>query len=123
MNLPEIGDTVLWHPDGDRSPQPYAAVVTAIGMESINVNIFDPFSYNLRIKDGVRHIDDPKAKHEATRDSGAWEHTPKTKRLEDERLRRIEIEEKVCALEERILFLEAVKESGERHATLLERLG
>lgn len=114
--LPEIGEVVLWHPDAEPSPKPFAAIVTAIGMDNVCVNILDPNTMNFRIKDGVHHIDDPKAQHPAIRENGAWEHTPATKRLH-------KLQKRLAEIDERLLFLEAVKESGERHATLLERLG
>lgn len=82
----EIGQMVIWHPDAEKKiidPKDFQfGFVTAIGMNSLNINIFSPRSYNMTIKDGVRHIDDPLCRRQERGDEGAWEHTPATKRLQ-----------------------------------------
>lgn len=79
----ELGQMVYWYPDGDRHQEPLPAVVTGIGSNSLNLNIFDRNSYNLRIRDGVRHVDDPAMKRDEQRESGGWQHTPATLRLRE----------------------------------------
>src|SRR6266849_1519226 len=68
----ELGFIVYWydHPGG----QPHPAIVTALGNECICCNIFDPASYNMRIRDGVRHRCDPRAKQAEMQENGCWSH-------------------------------------------------
>lgn len=77
----QVGDQVYWYPSGQNSEEPYAAVVTLVGLggQTLNLNIFDPLSYNLRIRDGVRHISDPRCKAVEFREQGCWDLTPREK--------------------------------------------
>lgn len=81
----EIGDMVIWYPDGVRAnnneEMAHAAIVTKIGYETLNLNVCSPSSYNFMIRDGVRHLDDPKAVHPDLRSQGGWDYTPAHKRL------------------------------------------
>lgn len=85
MPAVEIGDIVRWFPSADRSAestdQGYVGIVTKVGIETLNINVFSPASYNCWIKDGVRHMSDPKCQHPELRAQGGWEHTPQTLRL------------------------------------------
>lgn len=74
---PEIGDVVLWYQEGDPDSPPFAAHVTAIGLDSLTLNIMDPSVRNYSIKDGVRHISDPYCRRAETKDAGGWEYRPK----------------------------------------------
>ena len=74
----ELGDIVYWYDTPDSQPQP--AVVTNIGVKSLCVNIFDPSTYNMRIRDGVRHRKDPEARRPEMRESGCWDYTPRMRR-------------------------------------------
>lgn len=91
---PEIlkGDLVLWYPDGDKTQDPYPALVTRLGYDTLNLNIFDPNSYNMRIRDGVRWIDDPRAKSPELREAGGWDLSPQAVLIRDlqERLEKLE---------------------------------
>jgi hypothetical protein len=85
-NSPAVGEVVLWYPDCDRGAEPLAALVTGSG-ETLNLNIFDRSSYNLRVRDGVRHAADPRSQNPAARESGSWDWHPLSllvRRLADE---------------------------------------
>lgn len=77
----QVGDHVYWYPGGQTSEEPYAAVVTAVGLggQTLNLNLFDPLSYNLRIRDGVRHVSDPRCREVEFREQGCWDLTPREK--------------------------------------------
>lgn len=77
----EVGMPVWWYPDGDRHQEPHAGVVTKVGAHSLCVSIFDSQSYTLRIRDGVRHIDDAEANPYERHESGCWDHTPLVRKL------------------------------------------
>lgn len=79
MPMPFIGQIVWWYEGGNESQEPAAAVVTRISGCSLNLNIFDPQSYNQRIRDGVRHIADTNVKDADKVDSGCWDFTPHDK--------------------------------------------
>lgn len=74
----EIGDVVLWYPDGDQDAPPHPAVVTALGLQSVSLNIMGPDNKNFRVLDGVHHITDPYCRRIETREAGGWSHTPRT---------------------------------------------
>jgi hypothetical protein len=77
----EIGMSVLWYPDGDSRQQPHPAFITAVGQDTVCVNIMAPNSYNFMIRDGARHISDPRIKEAERREAGAWDYTPFTRRM------------------------------------------
>lgn len=77
----EIGDSVWWWPDKDRSRTPCSAVVTAVTPFALNLCIHQPDTYNHICKDGVRHIDDTKDCSPQQLEGGVWDHSNKTKRL------------------------------------------
>jgi hypothetical protein len=77
----EVGLTVWWYPDGDSRLQPHLAFVTAIGQDTVCVNIAAPNSYNFMIRDGARHVSDPRIKEAERREAGAWDYTPFTRRI------------------------------------------
>lgn len=81
MPAAEVGLPVLWYPGGDRNQQPAAAVVTAIGFDTLNLNLMMPQTYTMLIRDGVRHIDDKRAKTPELAENGAWDYAPWYKRL------------------------------------------
>jgi hypothetical protein len=82
MAKAEIGEVVWWYPDGDKAASPHPAVVTAAGEHALTLNVMGPDIKTFRIEDGVHHIDDPACRRLETRDSGGWDHTERTKRLE-----------------------------------------
>lgn len=81
LKTAEIGDVVYWYPDGDVDARPHAAIVTAIGLNALTLNIIGPDARTFRVEDGVHHISDPYSRRVETRDAGGWDHTPRTKRL------------------------------------------
>jgi hypothetical protein len=85
MSLPtaEIGDIVYWYPDADHDATPHPAIVTSDGQYALTLNVMGPDLKTFRIHTGVLHIDHPKARREETREDGAWDHTPGTKRLKE----------------------------------------
>jgi hypothetical protein len=72
----QVGMLVNWYADGDPNQDPLPAMVTRVGIDSCCVNIFDCASYNMRIRDGVRHLTNPRCRREELRESGAWDFTP-----------------------------------------------
>lgn len=81
--LPAVGDVVHWYPGSDRNQEPHAAVVSRAGEAvTVCVNVIDPGTYNMLIRDGVRHIDDPRSRTDHGKEAGAWDWTPRDKRIE-----------------------------------------
>lgn len=79
----ELGMTVHWFDGGDTTQEPKPAVVTGVAFNGLNLNIFDKANYNLSIRDGVRHVADPTANEQHKKDDGAWDFTPRDKRLNE----------------------------------------
>ncbi len=80
--LPSVGQIVCWYAGSDRNQDPHAAVVTSVGGDSVCVSIFDKSSYNLQIRDGVRHLDDERSRKDYGREVGAWDYTDRDKLLD-----------------------------------------
>lgn len=76
-----LGDVVYWYPHGDLAVPPFAAVVTKVSAMSLCLNLFDPSSYNMLIRDGVKHVTDPTLRDPERREMGAWDFPPAVKRL------------------------------------------
>lgn len=69
----EVGDTVEWYPGADKTQQPYCGVATKVGLDdTLTVNRCSPDLCDTAPQDGCRHIDDPKAQHDAF--AGGWRH-------------------------------------------------
>lgn len=84
--VPEVnvGDLVHWYPDDSLGQKPFAAIVNSVGIRSsVGLSIVHPQSYNLMIRDGVRHRQDPLVKADDLAENGFWEHTPMTQMLHD----------------------------------------
>jgi hypothetical protein len=81
MPFVEIGMSVLWYPDGDTGHQPHPAFITAVGQDSVCVNIMAPNNYNFMIRDGARHVSDSRIKEAERKEAGAWDYTPFTRRM------------------------------------------
>src|SRR4051812_32307140 len=85
--MPDIrlGDTVYWFPSGNLASEPQAAFVTRIGHDTVCLNVLSPNSYTFVIKDGVRHVSDPKNRTVRFTDirdyPGAWDHSSRAKEL------------------------------------------
>jgi hypothetical protein len=82
----QLGDIVMFFPMADRPSGTqntgHVAIVTAIGIDSLNLNVLAPNNHNLMIRDGVRHMDDPKCQHPELRMQGGWDYTPQHVRME-----------------------------------------
>jgi hypothetical protein len=81
MPAVELGEAVWWYPDGNATLPPHAAFVSHVGLDSLCLNVLAPNSYNFLIRDGARHVSDPRAKAPELREQGAWDHTPRAKKL------------------------------------------
>lgn len=70
----EEGDTVQWFPGADANqPHPLSGVVTKLGLEhTVTVNRFSPDLCDTTPQDGVRHVNDPKARVDGS--AGGWRH-------------------------------------------------
>lgn len=77
----ELGDVVLWYPDGDPDASPHPAVVTQIGDDAVTLNVMGPDFRSFKVQAGVVHLSHPNARRPETCDAGAWKHTPATDRL------------------------------------------
>jgi hypothetical protein len=89
--MPEIrvGTVVLFYVGADRNQVPQAAMVTGVGHRNLVLSVFAPNTYNLLIRDGVRHMHDPDLLHNVdTREMGGWDYTHEHRML-------IELQEKV----------------------------
>jgi hypothetical protein len=71
----KLGQMVYWFPAKDHH-EPFPAIVTGVGQDTLCVNFFQANIHNLGLKDGVRHVDDPRAKLAELRSNGVWSHTP-----------------------------------------------
>lgn len=81
-NTPDVGQIVNYYPGSDRGQEPLAAVVTKVGNNSVCVSIFDSSNQNLTIRDGVRHVDDPRSRTDFGRSAGAWDFTDRDKQID-----------------------------------------
>ena len=81
----ELGDTVYWFPGATTTLDPHVAIVTGVGGRCVNVNLLVPNSYNMGIRDGVRHCSDPGAKAPELQESGGWMHRKEFWQLRAER--------------------------------------
>lgn len=84
----ELGDVVLWYPDGDVRLTPCPAIVTGLGGR-LALNIASNDNAAFRVRDGVPHVSDPDLAREFLAEVGAWDATPRLKRL-------IELETVAC---------------------------
>jgi len=79
----ELGQMVLWYPQGDTSVEPLPAIVSAMSPTKLCLNIIRPNTYNFYIVDGVAHRDarEVKERRPWVTESGCWEHTQFTKKV------------------------------------------
>lgn len=78
-----VGMTVLWFPDMIRLNSPAAAIVTDVGTVGISLTVFPPDSRQGTPRSGVRHATDPGIKGLLDQQSGCWDFTYESKRLQD----------------------------------------
>lgn len=72
----EIGDTVLWYPNADKSYRPAVGIVVGSdGHGCLELAVIEPLSTQFRSRTGVRHIADPyhKISPDVSIDCGGWE--------------------------------------------------
>jgi hypothetical protein len=81
MPLVEVGETVLWYPDGGISDGevPSPGMVTGVSERTISVSVFEKDAVNVNPHDGVRHVRDPELSKFDVRISGAWDYGPMRK--------------------------------------------
>jgi len=91
MPAVEVGDIVTWFPTGAKSNDGLPAIVTKVNPRSVALSVFSLNTYNLLLRDGVRHVGDPTARQTEIMESGAWD-------LKTD-LRRQSLEERFEALE------------------------
>jgi len=77
----ELGEIVLWYEDGDPGQRPLPALVTAVGNQTLNLNIFSPELQNMRVRDGVLHLSQEGCGSKYNREGGGWDLTPQGRRL------------------------------------------
>lgn len=95
-----MGDLVYWHPHGLVEVPPHCGVVTKVYHQSICINLFDPSSYSMLIRDGVKHVNDPTMRDEERKEMGGWSEHPLAKRLR-------KVEEEAASLSKRTHVLES----------------
>jgi len=84
--IPEVflGDLVLWYDGGTKNDTPFAAIVTAGGPGGIvSLWIVGPGAHNGMVRDGVRHVNDPRKVIELDAEHGRWDHTPRYYALQE----------------------------------------
>lgn len=81
---PQVGDVVHWFSGSQKAQDPVAAVVTRAesGTSTVNLSLIEPTNQTMNVRDGVRHIDDPRCRTEHGRHNGAWDFTPRDKLLD-----------------------------------------
>lgn len=77
----ELGDPVLWYPQGNQNQQPSAAIVTRVGNANLCVTVLDPNVVHPIQREGVYHVTDPRCKRPETLENGAWDYTETHKRF------------------------------------------
>lgn len=84
MSIPpvEIGQIVHFFRDAEVRDTPYAAVVTAVHEETVDVCCFIKDSMNVHPPSGgIRHASDPRLKNPEVRKLGCWDHMPFTRKV------------------------------------------
>lgn len=75
----QIGDTVLWYPQGDVTLVAHAAVVVGLGMETaVDLHVMEPKIINRVSVEGSRHVSDESTRSEERMEGGCWKHKPDT---------------------------------------------
>ncbi len=69
----QIGQTVYWYPDNKRSQKPSVAFVTDVGVRTVDIAMLQHGIPQVFCKEGVRHIDDPKARESEVNQNGCWD--------------------------------------------------
>jgi hypothetical protein len=81
MPRPELGDPVVWFPDGLETDRPLPAVVTHVGERTLALAVFAKDWVAVQPHDGVRHIKDPGLRIQEERSRGGWDFSPFHKRV------------------------------------------
>jgi hypothetical protein len=77
----EVGMGVLWYQGGNKSDQPFFALVSQVDPRSLCLNILAPSIHNFMSRDGVRHCDDPELREAEKMEAGTWDYAPLTRKL------------------------------------------
>lgn len=83
MPAVEVGQLVIWFPTGAKSNDGLPAIVTNVHARTVALSVFSLNTYNLLLRDGVRHVGDPTSRQTELMESGAWDHTAAHRRLLD----------------------------------------
>ena len=75
MPAVEVGQVVTWFPTGAKSNEGLPAIITKVHPRTVALSVFSLNTYNLLLRDGVRHVADPTARQTELMESGAWDHT------------------------------------------------
>lgn len=92
MPAVEVGQIVTWFPTGAKSNDGLPAMVTKVSPRTVYLSVFGLNTYNLMLRDGVRHVGDAAARATEFLENGAWDHTAAHYRL-------LELQNKIKSLE------------------------
>lgn len=76
----EVGQTVLYHIDGDKCSEPCIGHVLVVAGGNLTLAVIRGHATRVEIADGVMHVDDPRVKNQYN-DSGAWDYTAWDRKL------------------------------------------
>lgn len=68
----EVGMPVCWFPYGDNANGVFPGIVLQVAHETVTLACFTPDNRNHFVKEGVRHMTDPRAKQAELREQGGW---------------------------------------------------
>ncbi len=102
-----IGKLVYWYHGADKNQEPLTAIVTQVGFENLGLSVIKPSTYNMYVVDGVRHVDDPRARENEFQESGGWQLMP----LDNEILR---LRTEVSLLQRQFLELAQMKATKDK---------
>lgn len=80
----EVGDSVLWHIEGNTRDGGHAAIVKSVADRHVDLEVFIPNRQPVE-RINVRHVDDPYLTEDENprmkREHGGWDFSLQTKRL------------------------------------------
>lgn len=98
MPVVDVGDIVTWFPTGAKSNEGLPAIITKVHPRTVALSVFSLNTYNLLLRDGVRHVGDPAARQTELMESGAWDHTAAHYRLlaMEEMVKELHLDKATC---------------------------
>lgn len=105
MPRPELGDVVLYYQDCEYG-SPLPAVVTGVGVNSVQLAGLVPGVHGVLPVPNARHRDDPQLNNPDVHPDGAWEFTPRQREQASAREQALRLETAAARLAERVLQLE-----------------